>query len=196
MPSVDWKLSDIGTKEGFLWFLLNYTISLRFPLKDFFIGVLQKLGIAPCQLTTNSWKIMTALYVGCYEKNREAILDLETFFHCYYLQAGWLLGQYYLCPCKKSYCFIENVNNNLKDRNVIFKVHVLEAVSFSRKWRNLEGHVFPPKSQRRLKRITLPAWYTTSKKWCCRWQHRFRPQSDESVFKKQGSRHRSWYLSR
>lgn len=57
MPSDDQKLSDIGTKEDRFFIVSAQSIildGLRFSLKDFFVEVLQELGIAPGQLTPNN----------------------------------------------------------------------------------------------------------------------------------------------
>lgn len=62
---------------------------------------------------------MTTLYVGCHEKNREAILDVRAFLCCYYLHARRSSGQYYICPYEKNYHFVENIKENLKEKKIL-----------------------------------------------------------------------------
>lgn len=123
----DEKLSDIGTKQD--WFFIVPAPSLI--LYDFFIGILRELGITLGQLTLNSWKILTAFYVGCHERNKEKFINVRAFLRCYYLQAKRLSDQYYLCPYDKNYHFVENVWDNFEDKDLIFILNVSVVVFLS-----------------------------------------------------------------
>lgn len=87
-PAEDERLSDFGKEENRFFMVPAQSIlfgGLRFPMMDFFAGVLRELGIAPGHLTPHSWRIMTALYIWCQEKNRSNLLNVGAFLHCYYL---------------------------------------------------------------------------------------------------------------
>lgn len=103
-PKEDYRLSHFGKKEDRFFMVPAQSIlsdGLRFPLPDFFAGVLRELGIAPGQQTPHSWRIMTVLYIQCQEKNRPNLLNVGAFLRCYYLQTSKSSGQYYLCPLVK-----------------------------------------------------------------------------------------------
>lgn len=74
---------------------------------------------------------MATSYISWIKGHRKAILDVGSFLRCYYLKATTLAGRYYLFSCGSKYHFIDNLKENLKDKNLFFKIRVLTAVHFS-----------------------------------------------------------------
>lgn len=98
---------------------------LRFSLKKFFRNALADLGIAPGQLSTNAWKILTALYIGCHTKSQVDCLDVAAFLHCYFIMTTRSSGQFYFCLLDGHH-LVDNVKENAKERNLFFKVTYID----------------------------------------------------------------------
>lgn len=71
---------------------------LRFPLNTFFRNVLAEFGIASCQLSANTSRIMIALYIGCHAMRNVECLEVAPFLRCYFIQTTRSSGQSYFCP--------------------------------------------------------------------------------------------------